>query len=416
MRPASLHFVVREPGDFLRLRVSLLTPMLGGGPSQRKPDLEQPFRAKSIRGNLRWWYRRVVSAADQDELWEKESQLFGSAGRDPDDAQPGRVRIAVDQERAPESGQENVSALSLHRYAWGFFGKPDTIRKEGPFLLRKHSAVVTISGLDDDCRLAVAAWLLFGGIGARTRRGFGSLRCEEGAESLPDYDDVLQALRSGGLAIAGGKGCLVFRSRATQPKHGRVEEAGLEAWQIALGWYEAFRKGNLSPNLHRDSDGPNSHSRWPEANSVRLATGRRQTPEAAVRQQVFPRASLGLPLAVRSTPNPSQYGFDSVELEVEGGRRWPSPVLTKAVWRDGEAEPTIVILLGGGPRPGEVRASGGNTVAAESLSAKEHPTEWYDGQKFRAIPEIQGDTAREKLASYLRFVKQKGEKVWEEVL
>lgn len=416
MQPASLSFVVREPGESVRIKVSLLTPMLGGGPIQGKPDPEQPFRAKSIRGHLRWWYRRVVKVESPEELWEKESRLFGSAGKDPDDAIPGRVRIVVEQPSAKKDDLvKNVGDFTQHRYAWGMFGSEKTIKQNGPDVLQRHSATISFVGLDDDGLLALAAWVLFGGIGARTHRGFGSLLCDEGAETLPSYASVVQALRHNGLAIAGGKGCAVFRSTRIPVEEKSVTEAGLKAWKEALDWYEAFRRGNLRPDVHRPSNGSASHSRWPEANSVRFATGRRQTPESEVREFVFPKASLGLPLTIRSAPGSSEFGFNAVELEVDGGKRWPSPVITKAVWREGKAEPTIVILRGGGPTPEQVRARGNRDITAQSLSAQDFPKEWFDGQQFKAVPEIHGKTAREKLASFLRYVRLNGHPVWEEV-
>ncbi|HCE00146.1 MAG TPA: type III-B CRISPR module RAMP protein Cmr1 [Armatimonadetes bacterium] len=410
MQPASLNFVVREPGESVRLRLHLLTPMLGGGPEQGKPDPEQPFRAKSIRGQLRWWYRRVIQVADAKELWEREAALFGSAGRDADDTTPGKVRIAVDQ--GPPGARKAVNALEQHRYAWGLFAKEAATNE----VVLSHSALVTVSGLDPDALAALAAWLYFGGIGARTRRGFGSLRWVEEAGHLPSYEETARRLAKGcGLRIAGGSGVTVLR-------HGRLpvaseagwSKAAMDAWKEALAWYEAFRKGNLQPGLSRAPRGPESHSRWPEANSVRLRQRQRQTREAEVQEAVFPRASLGLPMAVRSAPK-SVHSFNNVELEVEGGGRWPSTVITKAVFRGEAVEPTIAVLRGGGPRPDEVVSRGGRTFHADSLSAKGFPTEWFDGRKFQTIPEIEGNTARDKLISYLKYAKRQNAKAWEEV-
>jgi hypothetical protein len=147
---------------------------------------------------------------------------------------------------------------------------------------------------------------------------------------------------------------------------------------------------------------------------VRLRQRQRQTREAEVQEAVFPRASLGLPMAVRSAPK-SVHSFNNVELEVEGGGRWPSTVITKAVFRGDAVEPTIAVLRGGGPRPDEVVSRGGRTFHADSLSAKGFPTEWFDGRKFQTIPEIEGNTARDKLISYLKYAKRQNAKAWEEV-
>ncbi|MEJ5170703.1 MAG: type III-B CRISPR module RAMP protein Cmr1 [Fimbriimonadales bacterium] len=417
MQPASLNFIVREPERGVRLRLHLLTPMLGGGPEQGKPDLQQPFRAKSIRGQLRWWYRRIVPVSSYEELWEKESHLFGSAGKDEKDSNPGRVRIVVDQSPAPETATKPVNRLDGHRYAWGLFAKEAATN----LVLSEHSAVVTLHGLDDDSLFSLAAWLLFGGLGARTRRGFGSLLWGVEHGSLPSYEDVLAKLAPReGLRIAGGNGITVLRSGSFPCQNvQQARKVAMDAWKKSLDWYEAFRKGNLRPGLHRNSSGPDSHSRWPEANSVRLAQGRKQTRESEVREVVFPRASLGLPMAVRCAPKPSPHSFHNVELElfdkdlgIEHGR-WPSTVITKATFRGDSVEPTVVVLRGGGPKVAQVRDKSGK-VRAESLVAEGFPTEWFDGKGFRTIPEISGKSARERFIAYLKYAKENNKNVWEE--
>ncbi|MFN3684495.1 MAG: type III-B CRISPR module RAMP protein Cmr1 [Fimbriimonadaceae bacterium] len=410
MQPASLHFVVREPGESVRLRLHLLTPMLGGGPEQGKPDPEQPFRAKSIRGQLRWWYRRVIQVESAEELWRREAELFGSAGRDSNDATPGKVRIAVDQ--GQPGTRKPVNTLEQHRYAWGLFAK-DADTNE---VVLNHSAVVTISGLDDDLLLALAAWLYFGGIGARTRRGFGSLRWAEEAGRLPSYEQVVRGLGKGcRLPIAGGNGITVLRhGRTSVASEAGWSKAAMEAWRDALSWYEAFRKGNLQPGVSRPPKGPDSHSRWPEANSVRLIQNRRQTPESTVKEPTFPRASLGLPMAVRSAPT-SVHSFQETVIGVQDEGRWPSTVITKAVFRGDAVEPTIAVLRGGGPKPDRVVSHGGHGFQARSLSAEGFPTAWYNGSQFVTIPEIEGKTARDKLVAYLKYAKRQNQKPWEEV-
>src|SRR5579872_2902078 len=77
--------------ELLTLDLRLITPMFGGGYEPREIHAQNPIRAASIRGHLRFWWRAVVGArfTDPAELFRAEQALWGSAER------PGQVAVTV---------------------------------------------------------------------------------------------------------------------------------------------------------------------------------------------------------------------------------------------------------------------------------------------------------------------------------
>ena len=90
-------------------QVEVITPVMGGGVYAGVPDESMPFRAKAIRGHLRWWWRLLARSGDLDaagfvrlgkkpsewtaaERQSCEAEIFGSAGT----GTPRKAKVMVE--------------------------------------------------------------------------------------------------------------------------------------------------------------------------------------------------------------------------------------------------------------------------------------------------------------------------------
>jgi hypothetical protein len=167
---------MKEPWHDLTLRV--VTPaFLGRFDSGDPQTAAVPFPVPSLRGVLAYWLRALAGARlgnAIDQLHDVESAVFGSArtersgGPSPIQIRGGRVRLSVlPADRTPD-GMRYLMGPGLTSGS-----QPPRCLTPGPLELRVRNLGTPASA---DLFLA-ALWALhaFGGVGARTRRGFGTL-------------------------------------------------------------------------------------------------------------------------------------------------------------------------------------------------------------------------------------------------
>jgi len=180
----------------ITITLETITPLfLYGANSRAAPELRSP----PFRGLMRYWFRALAGGVVGDRalniIHEKESSVFGSA----DD----------------RYGQSSV---------WVRLSTPKFINKKHPLLPHKNRArfsaippgtaftlTITLKPEADINKLEMAIWsllvgLTLGGIGKRSRRGFGSLRIQTVNEK-PDglEDSLLQQLSEAEQLAANGK-------------------------------------------------------------------------------------------------------------------------------------------------------------------------------------------------------------------
>lgn len=148
----------------LEITLETVTPMFLGGAEAKTapPELRPP----AFRGAMRYWFRAtaggVIGDKNLDGLHKLETAVFGS----PETGSPISISLAGNL-------THSVQAILPH--------KPNSGRRE-TFDSFQHFQLIMRGrpGLDDliwgnACR-ALNLTLLFGGVGLRSRRGFGSLR------------------------------------------------------------------------------------------------------------------------------------------------------------------------------------------------------------------------------------------------
>ncbi len=165
--------------DVLLVTLSAVTPLFIGG---AEPNARAELRISSVKGLLRYWYRALDGAyAQQERPGEptREERFFGSAAA-------GQSPCLLRLERwiegdFPWKQQRFENGVTYLGYSLGLYPNDRRAIPTGTsFTLRVTSHPVRGTAEARQAWLA-ALWLLVhvGGIGARSRRGFGSLRIEK---------------------------------------------------------------------------------------------------------------------------------------------------------------------------------------------------------------------------------------------
>jgi CRISPR-associated protein Cmr1 len=388
-----------KPPEPWTVHLKTLTPMFGGGAEARQVDPEHPIRAASVRGHLRFWWRATAGAqcSTLQELFDKESELWGNTETH------GKVRVEV---KVTDVGQECEPVRHVPRRdgrlgmdfgsypAYALFPFQGTIKNgrtdEAPtkayenvtFTLRLYCP----ANLRPQVETALHAWVMFGGIGARTRRGCGSLQLAEGEADKPKSPTRSPKLLTTLPAI-------YFV--------GNPQRDAVRAWMEAVTVYRDFRQAiDFARNPGQQPNRP-GRSRYPEPDTLRRLTNRHARQHAPTHPvDGFPRADLGLPIIFHfkdeRAGDPSDQTLQGAQ---EGKQRFASPVITKAAVIDGQTVPLVMVLDSphvweGGPIELKGQRNGVPTGQI-NLSAAE----------LQKISPLSGHPIREALK---RYVKSKG--------
>ncbi len=183
----------RTVAQTLRFTIKTVTPTYLGSAQPRQVDLHTPIRPPAVRGALRAWFRAAAAAVlwpvDQTErakldmiaaLRDVETKVFGST----DHSSPFVVLpIALDPKRIKQQPIPDPARSPGVRYlGYGIFDNATqyvgVIEEDSTFdlVLGLRRKFVELEPL-----LVATVWLWthMGGLGARTRRGFGSLELLE---------------------------------------------------------------------------------------------------------------------------------------------------------------------------------------------------------------------------------------------
>lgn len=286
--------IIRETREY-----ELITPLFGGGVTTKQADEISVIRATEIRGHLRFWWRatRGGQFATLETLKKAEDKIFGSTD----------VYSALQIEIEVENRGQNFPPQNDLK------GNPQPINKiQSPlsyvaFSLRDENNAQIIenvgfvvklsypSELTNDVNAALWAWELFGGLGARTRRGFGSI---QNKNYLPMNKNAIEIDIQNGLSINLSRGnwlsdvphLQAFAStkyKITSPRNTMID-----TWKYLIDSYQRFRQFRR-PTPFR------SRSNWTEPDAIRRLFPRCVHPRHSIPKTTvdkFPRANFGLPI------------------------------------------------------------------------------------------------------------------------
>lgn len=307
------------------LEVEVLTPMFGGGvrlppageQHLKTPDPVTPIRGASVRAQLRFWWRAVNPCACDtvSSLRDAEVALFGAAST-PQQARAGALDLRIVRQPgsvkelevlAPGFKAARYEGRELAGVAYAAFPlRPDKgatnralgklHRVDGAFRL----AIAFPAACEAQVRAALWGWLNFGGLGGRTRRGFGAVSLVGGI-NLASLEEGRDLWGSGW----GGRDWPTLPADLKQGLRDSTPRAGdpVLALDTLLGRLRTLRQGygtgRAAPAQGAYLPG---RSYWPEADSIRALTGRSSEAHKNATTRfdttfgLFPRAAFGTPI------------------------------------------------------------------------------------------------------------------------
>ncbi|WP_456411453.1 type III-B CRISPR module RAMP protein Cmr1 [Oceanithermus sp.] len=387
------------------LGVRTITPVFGGSAVPGEVNRENPVRAPEIRGQLRFWWRATAGARykNSTELFKAEEDIWGSAER------PSQVSVRIVEQRygeqitakqlGPDKEQARKEGLLEAYLAYPFRGNVTGLAS----VAFELQIGVLSPELEAEVITALRAWLLFGGIGARTRRGLGALDVLEnenrshwlpknpdtvpGWLNLPSADGTREwPLLAGAKLVVGPD----LNSQVnTKRKPGKDQKQVLEAWRELGRFWARFRKGHVGPGV---SYRPTGRSLWGDYETLKKLKGKEKRVALA-------KPFLGLPIVYQSFRGKAAFS-GTLEAAAEGGARMASPVIIKPIsFANGEVRPAVLLLST--PAPARLRISG-----------SKHADGSYDLEKPGADPVLRNLGAATPLEAVLKAAKELG---WEEV-
>ena len=330
--------------------------MFGGGHTPREVDPIQPIRASAIRGHLRFWWRATAGAkySTAKSLYDEEAKLWGSSANSNKDGTiaggPGKVSVRVDEVKHgdPKSYTQLTSERSDKPLAYLLFpfnsdkGQPEAVaRKELSFKL----ILSCPDSNQDEVKTALKAWIAFGGIGARSRRGCGALQVTDKPDEYlmkAPYQDWMQSL----LTVKTSETSDFSVLNNARVSIGELTDCE-KVWRKLAEFWIKFRKGNINADSLQTAQ--RSGCKWPDYREVLTPFERNPTQTVALAKPYF-----GLPINYNKFPESHPPANYSPIVKSELTERMASPVILKPIaCADGKIRPLLVTLSA--PRPKRVR-------------------------------------------------------------
>ena len=317
--------------------LSLATPMLGGGWKAGQVDRSWPIRPSAIRGALRWWWRATTGTLiDQGSLWEREADLWGAATGEKESKVIVSIKTLANIGTPRQLDRNGIPPYAIGQLNLG--GESKQVLDRAEFTLSIEGHLLLTEAQAHEVGLALDCLVLFGGLGARTTRGFGTLEVK--SANGPHFSATAKTLqetepRCFSETFRSAYGLRIVLSRKSW-------KSASDAWGASLAAFANFRKAERN-----DGGARKSPNRWPEADALRGAletSGGRIVHKNGPNS--LPRAEFGLPLTFRSLKGHHGF-FGDATISAYGGEdnlRLMSPVICKAI-RDGATWRGGAILL-----------------------------------------------------------------------
>lgn len=403
----------------------LITPLFGGGVTPAELDLITPIRGTEVRAHLRFWWRACRGGQFQDlaALKNAEAALWGKASKKGDtplsfdhtvqivvethlEQKQDVFPFIVDQTRKrlvinKSSGVPDYAAFPLQptreEARQGPTFKPKTVTRGLTFTL-----TITYPGTHQkDIQAALWAWETFGGVGARTRRGFGAIqRINATEKDLPPKDIrqvsawLTQQLQEWipSTAFPDNVPHLTPTLSFALLGSGTPENV----WKQLIDKLRDFRQHPVGRS------GSFGKSKWPEAHAIRHMVTGRPTRELVL----FPRAAFGLPIVFHF--NGKSQGDPAGDVILQGvseeHERLPSPLILRPLACQNGQAVGLALLLEGCDYPLDklvLHSEGQASIHQRPVSGRltQHNAEHLT----RAIPEI--NKQQDLLHAFLLYIK-----------
>lgn len=316
----------KEAGRVLLTRkYELITPLFGGGVKAGEVDTKNPIRGTAVRGHLRFWWRATRGGqfgGDLSEMKAREDEIWGSTEG------VSKITIVVTESTIGRPYQATYRGDEVNvgdpNSPLGYVAFP--LRESGGQVYEDVSFTLQIEcpkKYRPDLKAALWAWETFGGIGARTRRGFGALHCTDVQLRIDDKKfsnknwvwsyssqnsktEIITYIREFVINLNFPDDVSCLDQNANRTHTTPAVENKETAWEILIDSLKKFRQ-NRAP----DAQGrPFGRNRWPDPDAIRELTNQslkargHDTPVYTHPDidQKFPRAAFGLPIVFEFHP------------------------------------------------------------------------------------------------------------------
>ena len=406
--PAVPKYVPREGYVEETRSYELITPLLGGGAKVNSPDSETVVRVSQIRGFLRFWWRATRGAqyASVAELKAAEAAIWGgSNGTSMRASGIGLELLSVFHGNEIELDVDIYPEIPSRKAEKQKISSKDSELSYVLFPLRDKTQVrlwknVQFSlrfrfrtDLKPDLEAALWAWEMFGGVGARTRRGLGAVmltHIDDVSVKVLNRTDISSHLLAESNKHVYSRGALKGLPRLSSALHlGQYNSddasvgmasvsyvSPMRAWHAAVKHYQSYRQTRHS-SVGSSFPG---ESIWPDANALRRLAGvSERTKNQYQTVPHLPKAQLGLPIEV-SFPKAKFDGFtDRVKFSITSTEdRHASPLIFRPYPVQGGY--VVLLLIIGGSRIADevivktqyksIRSGKGTLPARASLDIK----------------------------------------------
>ncbi len=372
-------------------KYKLITPLFGGGVEPKVADPITVVRIPEIRGQLRFWWRACRGGqfgGNLAEMKAAEDAIWGAAGR------ASAISISL---ISVQPGVEYTNPLDnqdVPKYAaFPMEDNPQPLRNKVQFSLKlryetevQYGKAEILLKVKPEIDAALWAWETFGGIGGRTRRGFGAIQCTEvdqhevilpTTKSVKDY--ITQHLAIHIQAEHWPPNVPHLSKTMDFNVLGAVDATG--AWKRLINELRSFRQMR--------SKGNSGRSLWPEPSAIRQLY--KSAPNSS--SEVFPRAAFGLPIIFHFP----QEKHLNTQLISGDGDRLASPLILRPLACSGGGAVGLAARLSA-PMPDRYLLKGDNGSSVE-VSGK--PTQ----QQAKATQPLNGET--DVLTAFLNYLNRK---------
>ena len=191
----------RKKEKWHKYKIEVITPIFGGGVEAGKPDTMMPIRASAIRGQLRYWWRflatnRRVDPLSGEALFKAERDIWGGMAEEGKDYSS---KIKIRAENVPDiTSQEypNECPGKYKQVEYALFAaRKQNDKPASKLVTQQINFDLKICASDEimkEILPALSWWASFGGVGARTRRGVGSIKitCDHGNVLTVSDDEI----------------------------------------------------------------------------------------------------------------------------------------------------------------------------------------------------------------------------------
>ena len=362
----------------------VITPIFGGGVEPGESDAVTPVRGSTIRGQLRFWWRAIRGGqfgGDMTKMKAAEDAIFGTMTNyeKQDSVFRKQTSLVIDVANIRKGSlvspfqmvlsnkgrwqcKENENSKIPAYAAFPLQPSTEQIRQQGgqapigkvrkgvSFTLRlayQADTEGTFGKLltNDEINATLWAWETFGGIGARTRRGFGTIQCLSAQADRPleatnstTFNDWLNNRLIHYIKGQVWPEHIPHLSNDANQRRSYINKSYSQVENCWLDLIDALKYFRQQRDYSSKVPGLND---WPEPDAIRERRGRIPKRESVIDR--FPRAAFGMPIIFH-------YKDDELPdetLRLEHYDRLASPLILKPVSVRGQFYIPLAIILQG---------------------------------------------------------------------